>query len=352
LPRIAALLAVEGNPAGHLATLAREFSVPSLFRIGAAAGRLVSGNIISVDATTRRIYRGSRWPGMRERVLARISMEERPSRSGPLYDLILALNLTDPDSSSFRAKGCRSIHDAIRFMHEMSVRSMFSFGDRQKKEWKRRSIMLKTDLKVQIHLIHLDRPSPPTSRTLSPEEIESIPFQAFWRGFADKSLPWPRRWEKEMLGLPRDFQETVLGGHKGPRRASDANYIMVAGDYLNFNARFTYHYAMVDAIVGPGAENNHVFFTSRGGGASKENRVRRAVFIERVLRRSRFEVDRRGEMVTAWLRRYPESDSRQMLERLGRLLVCCRELDAVLKTDSQVKLYAELFLQEQYQVFA
>ena len=153
------------------------------------------------------------------------------------------------------------------------------------------------------------------------------------------------------MGLPRDFQETVLGGHRGPRRASDANYLMVADDYLNFNARFAYHYAMVDAIAGPGSENNHVYCTLRGGGASDANRTHRVVFLERVLRQSHFDVDRRGDVLTAWMRRFPQRDTEEMLERLGTLLVCARQLDAVLRTDALARTYAEYFLEERYEKF-
>jgi pyruvate,water dikinase len=334
-----------------MATLAREFAVPSVFRVP-GADRLVSGSVISVDATARRIFAGSRWPGMRERVLARLAAGEGTPRSGPLYDLILALNLTDPDAPEFKASRCRSLHDAIRFMHEMSVRSFFAFGDRQRKGWSKKAVGLETGLPIKFFLIHLDRSSQPEGRSIVPEDVESAPFRAFWRGFSGKDLPWPERWRKAMMGLPRDFQETVLGGHRGPRRASDANFIMVADDYLNLNARFAYHYTMIDAIVGDGAENNHVYFTFRGGGASKENRVHRASFMERVLRQSHFAVDRRGEILAAWMRRFNRRDSEEALERLGRLLVCARQLDAVLKTDAMARRYADDFLAARYQVFA
>ena len=226
LPKLAALLAVEGHPVGHLATLAREFSVPSLFRVPSTE-RLDEGGVISVDATARRIHGGSRWPGMRDRVLARLASGKEVRRSGPLHDLILSLNLTDPDASSFKASRCRSLHDTIRFMHEMSVRSFFAFGDRQRKGWNKNTLRLDTALPVKFFLVHLDRAAFPKKKSLPPEEVNSLPFQAFWNGFSGKELHWPERWRRAMMGLPRDFQETVLGGDRGPRRTSDANFIMV-----------------------------------------------------------------------------------------------------------------------------
>jgi pyruvate,water dikinase len=352
LPRIAALLAVEGNPVGHLSALLREFAVPSIFQLGDTAKRLLFKTMVSVDATNRKIYEGSIWPGVKDRVLNRISSERRP-RSGELHDLVLAFTMTDPYAASFKAKNCRSIHDAVRFMHEMSVRSMFDFGDEQTKAWPktRKPYRLKTALPLKLNLIDLDGCVSGVEKEVDPEQIQSIPFRALWRGISDPKLPWPERWEGEFFNLPSGFRETVLGG-KGPRRPTDANYAMVASDYINLNARMAFHYAMIDAIVEPGGENNHVQFWFRGGGAADENRARRAHFLERVLRQLRFGVDRRGDLVNAWMRRYPQADSEQALESIGRLIVCARQLDMLMKSDASITMYAERFLTGQYQAFA
>ncbi len=352
LPKIAALLVMEGSPVGHLATLVREFAVPCIFRIGKNAALLSGKHIVSVNATRRCVYDGVRWAGIRERVLSRIAAGNRhQKKSGPLYDLVLGLNLLDPDASSFKARSCQSVHDTLRFMHEMSVRSMFGFGDSQNRGWSKTSSKLETDLPLKAQLIDLDQSISEKTKKVSPGAVASVPFMALWRGISDTRLVWPERWEKTMRGMPSDFTETVLGGNRGPRRPSDKNYAIIAKDYMNLNARFAYHYAMVDAMVGPGTEHNHVHFRFRGGGGQEDNKQRRARFLERVLRESGFGVDRSGDLVTAWFRRYPQQDSERALELLGRLMVCAQQLDVVLKTDAAVKLYAEYFQSEQYGMF-
>ena len=352
LPKIAALLVMGGNPVGHLATLVREFSVPCIFRLGENAKILAGKNILSVNATKRTVYAGVRWPGIRERVMARIAAGNRhQQKSGPLYDLVLGLTLLDPDAASFRAKNCQSVHDTLRFMHEMSVRSMFGFGDKESRGWHKKTRKLITDLPVKFEVISLDHAVSENEKKVLPEQIQSTPFRALWRGISDERLVWSDRWEREMRGMPADFKEAVLGGNRGPRRASDRNYVIVARDYMNLNARFSYHYAMIDAMVGSGTEHNHVHFRFRGGGAADENRHRRALFLERVLRESGFGVDRTGDLVTAWFRRYPRMDSEKVLELLGRLMVCARNLDVVLKTDDAVRLYDRYFLDEQFDMF-
>jgi len=56
-------------------------------------------------------------------------------------------------------------------------------------------------------------------------------------------------------------------------------------------------------LVGESAENNFVNFRFRGGGALADRRGLRARFLSEALLRSRFAVDRRGDLVTAWFRR-------------------------------------------------
>jgi pyruvate,water dikinase len=352
LPRIAAFLAKEGNPVGHLATLTREFSVPSIFRIGKNANILSREYTISINATERKIYKGSIWPGMQKRVFDRIKSVKQHHKSGPLYDLVLKLNLLDPTAPSFKSKSCQSIHDTLRFMHEISVREMFGFGDQQNGVWKKKSRKLITDLPFKFRVIDLDGSIAKDSRKILPEDIGSVPFQALWRGISDKRLSWPNRWEGEMVGLPPAFRKTVLGGGRGPRRPTDTNYAIVARDYINLNARVAYHYTMVDAMIGPGSENNHIHYRFRGGGGNKTSLKRRARFLEIILRNAGYGVERRGDLITAWFTKYPKLDSEKALETLGRLMVCARQLDSVLKSDSDTKHYADCFLKEKFSIFS
>jgi pyruvate,water dikinase len=351
LPVIAALVAAEGSPVSHLATLLREFAVPSIFQLGPSVRGLIPGAVVSVDATKRAVYQGSRWPDIKERVLLRLASRAQRVARDPLREAVLSLHLTDPFSRDFSIKNCRSVHDVIRFIHEMAVRSTFKFGD-ERNLFRRRAVReIKSKLPLRARLIDLDGSVADGKGLVAPEAIKSAPFQAFWAGLADPRLAWPDRWGRELSGLPADFQEMGLGGTRGTRRRGEANYMIAARDYFNFNARFAYHYAMVDALIGPGDQNNYVHFRFHNGGASNEQRERRARFLERVLRESRFGVDRRGDLLAAWLRRYSQSDSEAALTMLGRLMVCARQLDLLMKSDGDAKLYAERFLAGDYQAF-
>jgi pyruvate,water dikinase len=352
LPDCAAFLASEGSAVGHLATLLREFSIPSIFRLRNHMSYLQDVPVISVDATNRKIYAGSRWPDMKQRVLTRLKKTAHIGTASPVFNLVIALNLTDPFSPKFNIQHCQSVHDIIRFTHEMAVRAMFDFGDSYSKRFKKRARKLISNIPVRMFVMDLANEWPEDSKSIHSDEIQSSPFKAFWEGLNDPRLFWPERWDKVYSGLPSDFREMVSGGSKEARRPHDANYIMVAQDYLNFNARFAYHYTMVDALVNSGVENNYVHLRFNGGGAGMASRTLRAQFVEQVLRESGFSVDRREDTVIAWFRRYPETDSLNALALLGRLLVCARQLDVVLKNDEKVKMYARSFLTGNYDMFA
>jgi pyruvate,water dikinase len=129
------------------------------------------------------------------------------------------------------------------------------------------------------------------------------------------------------------------------------NYLMVAADYVCLNARLAYHFTMVDAMVGEVSENNYVNLRFRGGGAGTERRSLRAQFLAQVLLRSNFGVNRQGDLVTAWLRRYPLTASEEGLAMIGKLMGCARQLDMLLRNSDDVRTYADRFLQGDYHFF-
>ncbi|MBN2242963.1 MAG: pyruvate, water dikinase [Acidobacteria bacterium] len=352
LSEAAAVIAAEGSPVGHLATLLREFAVPSIFQAGGQIADLREGHVISVDASRRRVYPGSLWPGMKERVLARLASAGKRKEEGPLFRNILALNLVDPFGPGFKPGRCRSVHDAIRFIHEMAVRSMFRFGDEHSRFLNRKTKRLKSEIPMPIHVLSLEQELPAEEKALAPEFLSSTPFEAFWKGFSDRRLAWPDRWGGVHAAISSDLQDQVFGGAKGPRRRKDPNYLIYARDYMNFNARFAYHYAMVDSLLGPGERNNYIQLRFHSGGGSDERRKRRAGFLERVLRESRFGVTREGDLITAWFRNYPSQDTRLALTLLGRLLVCSRQLDMLMHMDSDVTMFADHFLAGKFQSFS
>jgi pyruvate,water dikinase len=109
---------------------------------------------------------------------------------------------------------------------------------------------------------------------------------------------------------------------------------------------------MIDSLISPVTESNYVNFRFQGGGGSLQRRDLRARFLREVLLSSKFSVDLRGDLVTAWLRGYPRQPSETGLELLGRLMGCARQLDMLMENETVMRRYVERFLAGDYQAFA
>ena len=165
-------------------------------------------------------------------------------------------------------------------------------------------------------------------------------------------VSWAGRTQISLGGFASVLASSMSDARASVRDVGGRNYLMVAPDYVNLNARLAYHFAMVDAFVSPVPENNFVNFRFRGGAAGEERRDLRARFLSEVLLRSGFGVDRRGDLVTAWLRRYPRGPSEEALATLGALMGCARQLDMLMHDESSVRHFVERFTAGDYAAFS
>jgi pyruvate,water dikinase len=355
LPLLAGFIAEQGSPTGHAATLLREFAVPSLFDLPRATNKLTSGMLIGLDAGHRQVFSGQPWPDIRERTLARLSKPKTGPEESLLRQLILRLTLTDPQSRGFKPENCRSIHDLVRFAHEKGVAAFFEVGDRVKGGKGVSLPRLRSTIPFYIFIHDLGAalsPEASAKKEVRPEEIRSTPFQALWRGMSHPQISWAGRKEIDLKGFASVMASSLSQDMGSLRKMGDPNYLLIGPDYLNLNIRLAYHYAMVDSQVGPVTERNYVNFRFQGGGGSRERRDLRARFLREVLLSSRFSVDLRGDLLTAWLRGYPQKPSETGLELLGRLMGCARQLDMFMENETVMLRYVERFLAGDYQAFA
>lgn len=354
LPRLGGCISETGNPAGHAASLLREWRVPSLFGVKDALERLERHELIGLDAAQRKIYAGLPWPESGGKKRHRNEAPPSVWEEDRLGKHVFPLHLVDPASSRFRAEGCTTFHDIIRFVHQKAVETLFEFGDRHVGQQKHRAIPLAADIPLNIAVLDLGGTLPEETRmrkSVIPSQIASCPFQALWRGISDPQVSWAGRQEVSFKGFTSVLVSSMAGRGSGGRKLGDRNYLLVSRDFMNLNLRLAYHYAMVDALVGESQENNFVNFRFRGGGASADRRECRARFLSEALLRSRFTVDRRGDLVTAWFRRYPRPRCEEALAMLGRLMACSRQLDMLVSSSKIAHSYAERFLAGDYEAF-
>jgi pyruvate,water dikinase len=355
LPRIEGLVSEHGSVAGHLASLAREFGVPSVFGMTHAIAHLPHGETVSLDATHCEVYSGEVWP--REGSDARRRARElRSGARSPLDPLVLRLHLTDPRARSFRPRGCRSLHDIVRLCHERGIAAMFD-----RPEWRQgpphagarrlRGAAFPDGawvLDTGGGVVGVEE----GSRELEPAQIHSRPFRALWRGMTAPGIAWSGRRVVDLRGVASAVTSSMTETARDRDSLGGAAYLIVASDYLNFNARMAYHYAMIDSLLGETPECNHVSFRFWGGGAGRARRDLRGLFLAGVLERTGFAAERRGDLVTARMQRRGERASEDGLEVLGRLMGCARQLDMLVHSREAVERYVDRFLEGAYEEFA
>ena len=354
LPKIAGLIAEHGNLTGHAASLIREFNVPCIFGLQNALEKFKNGQYIGLDATYRKIFEGNPWPEIRTRVKSRIR-HSGDKVTSLLHNRIFKLNLIDPVSESFNSASCKSLHDIIRFVHEKAVEAMFNVGDYETQKYGKNVKMLKSDIPFNIVLLDINnaiKESLKNKKEVTPQEINSVPFQALWSGMTHKDIHWGGRSNVSLQGFSSVLLNSMVGDVGEMRNLGDLNYMIVAPEYLNLNARLAYHYTTIDAFISDTPENNYINFRFWGGGATRDRRDLRARFLSEILLRSNFCVDRRKDLLTAWLRRYSKEDCIKSLELLGKLSACARQLDMLINNEEELYIFVEHFLKGNYNVFA
>lgn len=348
-PRISGLVAEWGNVTGHAASLLREFAIPSVFQLPGAFEKLRNGDAVSLDAVQPRVYLGKHWPerNFDQPLSGRYSHGSRD----PISRRLLTLNLQDPASFNFRPAGCQSAHDVLRFCHERAIQAMFDLNDAEIAPGAPSAKKLRTSAPVNLHVLDLGgglAREVGLADEVTPEQIVSRPFQALWRGVTHPGVSWTRENPARFSDLA-SVMATSLAASADPVRAlGDKSYLLVADEYMNLNSRLAYHFTLVDACVSEIPGNNYISFRFAGGGAARPRRNLRASFIEGCLSHYGFRIDRRGDLVNAWYKKAPATQTEANLDILGRLMACSCQLDMYMTSRTVAGWYVQQFLAGNY----
>lgn len=352
--KAAAIVTEVGSATGHMASLAREYRVPTIANVGNASA-LRDGAEVTVDASRCRVYVG-RVTQLLESSFTRAA----PARDAPalaVLERVLAhvskLNLTDPSRSTFRAKSCRTLHDITRFCHEMAICEMFQLNDYGNLRGSGVCYKLESDVPLRVYVIDLGGgvECKPNTRFIRPEQIRSRPMLALWRGMATPGIRWSGARPIDLKGFLSVWANTIYDPAKGERGLGESSYAIVASEYVNFGSRLGYHFTTLDSICCERAHDNYITFRFKGGAADIQRRVRRTRFVADVLDSYRFQVDQREDLLNAWVRKLPAQEIEELLAMLGRLIGCARQLDVVMDSDKTTDECTAAFLRGDYAFF-
>jgi len=362
-----------GNPTDHLSCIARELGIPMLTGSEQGSTVLKNGQWIILDADNGVVREAS--PSIREVALQahqeRLHSEKNAGPTDRLTQLrastispereqlrrtLIPLNLTDAYGSTFSLLECRSIHDIIRYTHEMAVLAMFNTGDMVMDY--AGGLLRPLEIGVPFSFLVIDlggglrrlqegfiRKQLALHKPLGQDDILSIPLMALCEGLTTPGLSWHSAPDADAFST---VMSKAMLDNRGGRPAGSFNYALAARDYINLNARVEFHFAMLDAICGRDTHANYIRFRFKGGGAGMERGHRRALFLEHVLVKNGFYTTVIDDLITASLTGASKELVYRQLVMIGRLLGFSRFLDGVMSEDDTPLQLAEAFLEGRF----
>lgn len=347
--KLSAVVTDTGSTAGHFASVAREFGVPTLVNTGTATTHLHHGSEVTVHADGKAVYEGLVHVMLESPCARRDLLSDSPFTRKLRYiiNFISPLKLTEPQADSFVPEASRSLHDILRFTHEKAVQEMFHMKDRRiTKIGGARKLI--TDIPMLFYVVDVGgglRQDAGDKKTVKMDDILSVPMNAVFKGLSHPGIIWSKFTHFDWA----EYDKIVMsGGIISPESQIFASYAIISGDYLNLNLRFGYHFVILDTICGDQTEDNYILFRFSGGGADFEKRSLRADFLSAILKRLGFRVDKKSDLIDGQLKGEERSRVEQTLDMTGRLLGATRLMDMYLKDSAMVETYAEDFMNGRY----
>jgi pyruvate,water dikinase len=352
MPKTRAIVAEVGSVTGHMASLAREFQVPTILDAKGAFSAIAPGQVVTVDAHAGVVYAGC-VPELLERQAERhFTIQETPVHQTlrKVADWIVPLNLVDPKAPSFRAENCKTLHDIMRMVHELSYQEMFQLSDLVSYR-EGAAVKLDARLPIDLHLIDLGgglNVAEERIRKVTMDQISCAPLLALLKGLTHCDLTHPAPRPIEFSGFLSVMREQMLSPPQHVERFGDRSYAIISDKYLNFSSRVGYHYSVLDAYCGRTVSKNYITFSFKGGAADDVRRNRRVRAIAAILKALDFAVKVRGDRVDARLLKHDQPIILDKLDLIGRLLQFTRQMDMLMKTEAAVEGVAKSFLSGNY----
>jgi len=349
LSKVHGIIAEHGSPACHFASVAREAGIPVLCNVSRTS-EFENGQIVSLDTDQGLILDG-RFFGA-PHVKPETAVPETPLRRkiSDALAYISPLSLHNPDAREFSAEACKSLHDIVRYVHEAGVREMFSLVGRRGID-RYGAKRLISGLPLVMHVLdvaHGLKPEAKSGKTVHLRDINSRPMQQLFEGLASPVV----KWDSAVLHYDwMAYAKSTADFINVEKSTQFSSYAIVDSEYLHALLRFGYHFAVLDAIQSPDAEQNYIHFNFKGGGGNDEQRLFRVQLIQTILAHFRFSVHTAADLLEAAFDRRSAEETGANLGRLGIVLGKTVLLDMRLKNQEHVKSMSESIIQEIYDFF-
>jgi pyruvate,water dikinase len=338
-----------------MASLAREFGVPTILDAKSATEAIPAGAEVTVDAYSARVYEGQVLE------LLELCKTEKPMMiDTPVYntlrrvaDWIVPLNLVNPTADNFAPQYCQTLHDLMRLIHELSYKEMFAISDIVSDVEGAGAFKLAAPVPLDLYIIDLGGGLTGYSSTLkrvTVDQVVSSPLKAVLNGILHKDLRNQEPRPVDLGGFLSVLQEQMLAPDGLRERLGDRSYAIISDHYLNFSSRIGYHYSVLDTYCCETASQNYISFSMKGGAADETRRNRRARVVATILDTLGFVVEVRGDRVDARYDKYDAALIQEKLDEVGRMLQFTRQMDMLMRSEGSVEALARRFLEGNYEL--
>lgn len=348
-----AIVTDAGSVTGHMASLTREFGVPTVLDAKTATSVIAHGAEITVDAYSGRVYQGQV-----PELIALQRSRESAMKDTPVYhtlrrvaDYIVPLHLVDPKAANFSPEFCKSLHDITRLAHELSYKEMFRISDIVSDTAGAGSIKLRAPIPLDLYIIDLGGGLTGTdayTKWVTVEQVTSTPFKAVLRGMLHEDLRNQGPRPVDIGGFFSVMRQQMLAPNNMVERFGERSYALISDKYLNFSSRIGYHYSVLDSYAGENIHKNYITFSFKGGAADDVRRNRRARAIAEIFTALDFFVEVREDRVDARYYKYELPLIEARLDMIGRLLQFTRQMDMLMHSEQAVRTLANSFLAGNY----
>jgi pyruvate,water dikinase len=256
---------------------------------------------------------------------------------------IVPLNLICPEDKRFRPEYCETFHDITQFAHETAMIEMFKISDSPNIR-KRKAAKLEVALPLEIYVLDLDGGVENGSKKkITPDNIRSIPMNAFLKGMM--AMEWPGPKPLNVKGFLTVVAHTSMDPQT-QESLMEPSFAVISKEYMNFSIRMGYHIQTIEAYAGDNINDNYIRFFIKGGGASSDRRARRTRLIKEILEKIDFSVDRIGDVLDARITKYDKGTIQEKLGTLARLTAYTKQLDMTLFNEAIVDWYVQEFIKK------